>query len=122
MDEDDIDIERSVEIDTQWKDYLVALSPGWAKQFMDRIPNGSPLDQYAFDLIADLRSASLTASLPYRMISQLAAFHSGYVNAKNDPPPAVQIADSVVQRLTKKLDHRLDAATLAIINGACLEI
>ena len=112
------------EVDPDWRDYDVRLTPGWAKHLDSLISRRNRLKPVAFDLTADLRAVSITASSPRQMVAGLSGFATGYVNGKREPTPVYRIADAMTRRLAGKLQHRLSLseAQLTEVRGACLEI
>jgi hypothetical protein len=112
------------EVDPDWRDYDVSLTRGWAKRIDALVPRQSRLKPVVFDLTADLRAVTITASMPNQMVSGLSAFASGYVNEKNEPTPTYRIADAMTRRLALKLQQRLNLTPdeMTEIRGACLEI
>ena len=111
-----------MEVDPNWSDYRIELTAGWVKATEALLPRRSRLQAAFWDLLADLRASSHAASLPYMLTANIVSFHRGHIKGREDRSHNFRLADAMTRRLALKLQGKLDAAMMATVRGACLEI
>ncbi|WP_428307690.1 hypothetical protein [Lacipirellula sp.] len=118
------DWSRKIEIDPDWQDYEIQITPGWTRKVSDSTSRRNRLIPVFYDFAADLSGATMAASLPYLLTSNIVHYHKGYVQAKEEPTTSQRLADVVTLLLARKLRGRanLTADQLLEIQSACLEI
>jgi hypothetical protein len=115
---------RRIEIDPDWYDYEIEVTPGWIKRVDASMSKRNRLTPVLFDLATDLGGATMAASLPFVLTSNIVHYHKGHLEGKQNKSYTHRVADAITLKLASKLrgSLKLSPQDLIEIQGACREI
>lgn len=113
-------LQKTMDINPELEAYRVRLTDGWAERILKLPKSDSKLHSILFDVVADLRSVTVTAGMPYQLVSQIPEFYKGLAGSSLEPDSTTKLAGIITYKLGTRL--ALDVLTLQKIRAACLEI
>lgn len=101
------DAGRVIFLETHPLEYKIRLAPGWAKKLLEKADKTQNLARPAMALVAELRAITVTASLPFTVVSHIVEFYRSFIQGSRDLE-AGRLVRATAARLTAALLDRTD--------------